>query len=313
MANQKSISLTAWVLLILLAFIFGGSFLSFAVALRELPVFTIVALRVGIAAIALWIFALWRGVVLPKNPRIYAAFLVMGLLQNVIPFSLIAWGQIQIESGLASILNATTALFGIIVAAIFLPDERMTGRKLGGVLLGFSGVAVVMGLETLRHFDLRSLAQLAILGSSLSYGLAGSWGRRMLSGIDPVTSATLMLTAASVAVLPMALLIDGVPKAIPGWDVIAAIGYISIFATALAFVLAYRVMALAGAGNVMQVTLMVVPVAVVLGAVVLGETLPHTAYAGFALIALGLVVIDGRLAKVMFLRGGIQGGNLTED
>ncbi len=307
MSNQKSISLTAWVLLILLAFIFGGSFLSFAVALRELPVFTIVALRVGLAAIALWIFALWRGVDLPKNPRIYAAFLVMGLLQNVIPFSLIAWGQIQIESGLASILNATTALFGIIVAAIFLPDEKMTGRKLGGVVLGFAGVAVVMGLETLRHFDLRSLAQVAILASSLSYGLAGSWGRRMLVGIDPVTSATLMLTASSIAVLPMALIIDGVPKAIPGWDVIAAIAYISLIATALAFVLAYRIMALAGAGNLMQVTLMVVPVAVVLGAFVLGETLPHTAYAGFALIALGLVVIDGRVAALTFSRGGIRG------
>lgn len=307
MPNQKSLSPTAWLLILLLALIWGGSFLSFAIALREVPVFTLVAARVGFAALALWVFALWGGVTLPGNPRIYAVFLVMGLLQNVIPFSLIAWGQTQIESGLASILNAATAIFGIVVAAVFLADERLTGRKLGGVVLGFAGVAVVIGIEALSRFDLRSLAQIAILGSSLSYGLAGSWGRRMLGGIDSQTSATLMLTCSSLVMLPLALLVDGVPQAVPGWPAIAAIGYISVIATGLAFILSFRVMAMAGAGNLTLVTLLVAPVAVLLGASVLGEKLLPSAFAGFGLIALGLIVIDGRVAAFMFSRGGIRG------
>ncbi|MEO0917355.1 MAG: DMT family transporter, partial [Pseudomonadota bacterium] len=163
---QKTISQRAWTELILLAFIWGGSFLSIRIALNELGFLTSVAHRTGWAMLILWAYVLLRRLPIPKAPRIWGAFLVMGLLNNVIPFSLMAWGQLHIETGLTSILNAATAIFGVIAAAIFLADERLTLRKAMGVSLGFLGVATAIGLSALLQFDIRSLGQLAVIGGT---------------------------------------------------------------------------------------------------------------------------------------------------
>lgn len=295
--KQQSLSSRAWVELFLLALIWGGSFLSFAIGLRELGVFTLVAHRVVWAALALWVWVLWRRVETPKGWRIWAACLVMGLLNNVIPFSLIAWGQISIESGLASIFNATTAFFGIIVAALVFADEKLTMRKLIGVLLGIAGVVIAIGLENLRDFDLRSLAQIAILGASFSYALASSWARKTLASLRPEAAALGMLTGSAVIMLPLAIFIDGAPSFALSPSTIGAVAYISIGATAGAYLLYYRVLAVAGSGNLMLVTILIAPIAIILGAVILNEALPAAAYVGFALLTLGLLIIDGRLFR----------------
>lgn len=279
-----------------LALIWGGSFVANRQALTGLPVLTIVALRVLGGAVALWLWVWLRGLPVPRGGRWVAACAVMGLLNNVVPFCLIVWGQTQIPAGLAGILNASTAVFAVLVAAAVFPDERLTPARALGVALGLGGVILAVGPRALAAFDLRSTAQLACLAAAVSYAISGAFARTALKGIRPEVSAAGMLTAASALLVPVALWHDGLPQAAPALPVLASLAYLSLAASALAYILFYAVLRLAGAGNLGLVTLLVAPVAIVLGALIFGERLTAGALAGFGLIALGLLVMDGRIA-----------------
>ena len=295
MAPQKSIPPRAWAELLLLASIWGGSFICNRLALNEVPVLTTVAFRVAGACILLWVYVGLRRLPVPRSFQIWLAFLAMGLLNNALPFTLITWGQLTIPSGLAAIVNASTAIFGVLVAALAFRDERLTARRLTGVLLGFAGVAVAIGLHALATLNLTSLPQLALVAAAISYALAAAFARRVLGGLPPQVAAAGMLTGSSLLMLPTALWIDGPPVLTHGAQVWGALGYLAILSTAGAYLLYYRVLGMAGAGNLSLVTLLTAPVAIVMGALILNEALPLRAYAGFALIALGLLIIDGRL------------------
>lgn len=299
MTDQKSLSGRAWAEMLLLALIWGGSFLSIRIALDEISPLMSVAHRVTWAMLVLWGVVAMMRIPLPRNPRIWLAFLVMGLLNNVIPFVLMAWGQLHIESGLTSILNAFTAVVGVVMAALFFSDERLTPRKIIGVALGFFGVAVAIGLENFKNFDLRSLAQLAVIGGTVAYAVAGVWARKNLVGMPPQLAAAGMLTGATVIMLPLVYFIEGLPTFDLQPRTLVAIGYYAVIATAAAYLLYYRVLAMAGSGNLMLVTLMVAPVAITLGAVVLGEKLSANALIGFVILALGLIILDGRAWKTL--------------
>ena len=292
----KSLSTAAWVSIAVLSVIWGASFLSISVALREVPTITTVAHRVTWAALALWLVALVRGERPPRSLRIWGALVVMGILNNVTPFLLQAWSLSRIETGLVGILNATTAIWGICLAALFFADERLTPLRLIGAVIGFLGVAFAIGIDNLAGLDPRSLAQVAVFMSTLSYAVAGVWARKTLSGLSPTLAAAGMLTGSSLSILPVALAVDGPPVLSLAPSTLLAIGYYAIGATAVAYLLYYRILALAGAGNLMIVTLTVAPVAILLGAIALGEALPARAYAGFALLTIGLLLIDGRIA-----------------
>ncbi|MEO0668115.1 MAG: DMT family transporter [Pseudomonadota bacterium] len=295
MTPQKSLSGRAWAEMLLLGLIWGGSFLSIRIALDEVAPLTSVAHRTFWAMLALWAVVAVMRLPVPRDPRIWLAFLGMGMLNNVIPFGLMAWGQLHIETGLTSILNAATAIFGVIVAALIFADERMTLRKGIGVTLGFLGVATAIGLENFRNFDLRSLAQLAIIAGTVSYALAGAFARHFLGGLKPQVAAAGMLSGATLVTVPLAWIVDG-PLSLALQPVtVLAIGYYSIIATAGAYLLYYRVLGMAGSGNLMLVTLLIAPVAITLGALVRHEALTPNAYLGFGLLALGLIILDGRV------------------
>lgn len=293
--TSHSISARAWGLMALLAVLWGAVFLSVRIALDEIPPMTVVAHRVGWASVVLWAYVFARRMPLPRGARVWIGFAGMGLLNNVIPFSLMAWGQLYIPSGLTSIFNATTAIFGVLVASLLLADERLTRRKAIGVVIGFAGVVMAIGADSLREFDITSLAQLAVLAGTLSYAFAGVWARKMLGGLAPQVAAAGMLTASTLIMVPLAWYVEGPIRLNLTPRTLMALAYASLGATALAYLLYYRVLTLAGIGNLMLVTLLIAPIAIVLGALVLGETLPPNAYSGFALLALGLVIIDGRL------------------
>jgi drug/metabolite transporter (DMT)-like permease len=301
--TQASLSARAWLDMVLLATIWGASFLSIKIGLGELPVLTLVAHRVVWAALVLWAYVLWRRFALPRDWRVWGAFLVMGVLNNAIPFGLMAWGQQFIETGLTSIYNAATAVFAVLVAAAVFADERLTVRRGVGVVLAFAGVAVSIGLDALAGFDIRSVAQLAVLGGALSYAFAAAWARAKLSRLRPEVAAMGMLTGSSLVLVPLAVLVDGLPEVPQSPATFGAIGYFSIIGTAVAYLLYYRVVAAAGSGNAMVVTLLIPPVAIVLGAVVLGERLGPNALAGFGLLALGLLVMNGRFSRWVRVRG----------
>jgi drug/metabolite transporter (DMT)-like permease len=304
MIAQARLTPLTWALLLLLALIWGGSFPANRAALAEVPVLTVVAIRVGGAAALMWVWVLALGVTVPRGWRWVAVFLGLGVMNNALPFTLIVWGQSHIESGLAGILNAATAIFGVLVGALVFADERLTGAKAAGVALGFGGVVVAIGPDKLDGFDLTSLGQLAVLGAALCYAVTTAAARRLLRGVAPQVSAAGMLTGAAAVMIPAALWQDGLPAGGFAPATWAALAYLAAVSSAFAYFLYYVVLARAGASNVSLVTLMVAPVAIVLGAVIFGERLDWTAYAGFALLAAGLLVIDGRIA----LPGGARAG-----
>lgn len=290
--TQASLSARAWAELGLLSLIWGGSFLSIRIALDEIGPFWSVAHRVFWAALILWAYIWARGLKAPLKPQIWGAFLGMGLLNNIIPFSLMAWGQLHIETGLTSILNAATAIFGVLAAALFFADERLTPNRLAGVILGFIGVATAIGLRNFLSFDITSLAQLAVIGGTVSYALAGVWAKKTLVGLPPQVAAAGMVTGSSLMAIPLAYAIEGPPDLSLQTDTILAIGYYALIATAGAYLLYYRVLAMAGSGNLMLCTLLIAPVAIVLGALVRGEALGLNAFVGFGILAVGLILLN---------------------
>lgn len=283
--------------LALLSAIWGGSYFSIEIAQAELGPIAVVLFRVAPAAALLWLVALARRLPLPRTARSWGALLVMGLLNNVLPFTLMSWGQTQIETGLVSILNATTALFGVLVAAAVFADERLTARRLAGVLAGLAGVVLVIGPSALVSLDPRSLAQYAVLAGALSYALASAWAKAALRGLPPVVAAAGMLTGSTLVMLPVTLLAEGAPSLTLSASTWTAIGYYSVLGTALAYLLYYRILAAAGASYLMLCTLIIPPIAILLGSTLLGERLSPTALSGLGCIGLGLALIDGRIFR----------------
>ncbi len=305
-AQTPAINLTSGLLLLGLATVWGGSFFFAEIALREVPPLTITLHRVFWAVPVLFIVVLAKGLKIPRSAQAWACYLMMGALNNAIPFSLIFWGQTNIGSGLASILNGTTAVFGAVVAGMFLVDEPLTGRKIVGALFGVLGVAVIMGLDALANFDPRNLGQLAILGAALSYAFAGVWGKKYLSGYSPIMNAFGMLVGATMLMIPVALYVDGVPSVALSVDIWACLLAVAVLSTAVAYLLYFEILVRAGSANLMLVTLLIPPIAVGLSYTFLSERLGAEAGYGFALIAVGLAITDGRLLNR--LRGKKNGG-----
>ncbi|HSL52349.1 MAG TPA: DMT family transporter [Candidatus Deferrimicrobiaceae bacterium] len=285
-----------WSLLSLLALLWGISFFFSKVALAELPPMTLVLGRFGIAALALLLAARASGHRMPRSPRVWAGFFVLGALNSFIPFGLIAWGQVQLTSGLASILNATTPLFTALVAHAW-GDERLTANRVAGVLVGLGGVCVLIGPGALGHLGAHTLAELAILGAAVSYAFAGTYGRRFRA-LPPVVPVAGMMTTAALMALPIALVVDRPWTLHVGARTWGALLGLALLSTALGFVIYFRVLATAGATNVMLVTLLMPIVALLAGSLILGEPVTGIALAGMALIGAGLIVIDGRLLGV---------------
>ena len=286
---------TEWGLLLTLSLLWGGSFFFAEVALEGLPPLSVVFARVAVGALALIVLVHAVGLRLPRSLRLWRAFLVMGTLNNLIPFTLIVWGQTQITGGLAAILNATTPLFTVVLAHKLTRDERMTKAKLAGVVMGFFGVAVMIGPQALEGMTTFVLAQVAVLGAALSYGLAGIYGRRFRE-VPPLVTAAGQVTASSVLLCPVAILVDQPwTLALPDSAVLGSLAGLGLLSTAAAYVIYFRVLATAGATNLLLVTFLIPVSAILLGGLVLGERLSAGQLAGMAVIAVGLSVIDSRI------------------
>ena len=288
-----------WAILAALALIWGGAFFFIGVAVRHVPPFTYVLARLALAAAAMWGFLWWRGQPLALPRAAWGAIILLALLNNALPFVLFGWAQTHIASGLASILNATTPIWGVIVAHLFTADERITPRKAIGVLVGFAGVGLMIGPGLFASIGDSVLAQLACVVASLSYALAGVWARRFRKmGVSPISVTTSQLTVAAAMMVPVALIGDQPwTLAFPPIEAIAAIVALALVCTALGYVLYFKLIDSSGATNALLVTLLVPPTAILLGVAFLGEVITLIDIGGLALIGLGLAAIDGRLLK----------------
>jgi drug/metabolite transporter (DMT)-like permease len=280
-----------WLLLVFLSVLWGATFFFIAVANPEVPPFTLVLARVGVAALVLVPIVFLAGHRLPATWAGWRLFVVQGIVNNVIPFTLMVYGQHHIASGLAAVLNATTPLFALIVAWMF-AGESMTSNKLAGVLLGVAGVAVLVGPEALGSNASSVIGMLCILGAALSYAISALWMRR-LRHIQPLVSSAAQLICSTAMMLPLAALFESfwlLP--VPGVPAVLAVLGLAIVSTALAYIVFFRISASAGPANVMLVTLLIPVTATALGVMILGETLTLNQVAGALVIASGLVVID---------------------
>ncbi len=285
-----------WLLLVALSLLWGGSFFFIELALTGLPVLTIVWCRVALAAATLGVALRLTGGSMPRTVAVWFALAVMGLFNNAIPFTLFVLAQGQISSSLAAILNATTPLFTVIVAHVATTDERAGVAKVTGVLLGFGGVVIMLSGAGASG-DV--WANLACLAAAMSYGFGGVWGRRFKTmGISPMTTAFGQLTCSTAMLAPVWLLID-MPWLLPapGTKAVLAVIGLAILSTALAYLIFFRILSVAGATNLSLVTFLIPVSATLLGVGLLGEHLRAEHLAGFGLIALGLMAIDGRVFR----------------
>jgi len=294
--NQQ-MSLTDIIMLVALSILWGGSFFFIEVLVSHLPPLTIVTLRVGLAALALWGIILALKLPLPKTRQQWGALFIIGLLNNALPFCLIVWGQTQISSGLASIFNATTPFFTVLVAGAVLVDERITKQKLTGVLIGLFGTIIIIGPEALKGLTGSMLGQFTVMGAAISYAFAGAYARRFKKwGLSPLIVATGQVTMATLILLPVMLVIDKpwIDFTMP-FDAIWAITGLAFFSTVIAYILYFKLIASAGATNAALVTFLIPISAILLGVTILGETFTAFQAIGMVLIGFGLLVMDGRI------------------
>ena len=282
----------------LLALLWGSSFFFMEVALTDIGPVTLVFGRVVLAALALVLYCLLRGIRITFTRERVVAFIIMGIIANVFPFTLIALGQVEITSSLSAIIIATTPLFSVLLGHYCGRKEPATPAKLAGVLTGIIGVTFLIGFDALAEVSTSPTAQLAIVGAAFFYGLSAVYGRRF-SGIPPVVTSAAMLSTASLIMAPLTFMLetpfDPLP-ALPAWSAVVALGLAS---TALAYLLYFRILADAGATNAMLVTFIQPPVSIFLGIVFLSETVAPHQFGGLAIILAGLVLVDGRLLRFM--------------
>jgi drug/metabolite transporter (DMT)-like permease len=285
--------------LIILSLLWGGSFFFVEVLVDFLPPLTIVTARVTLAALALWGFIFALKLPIPKKLKSWKALFVLGFLNNALPFCLIVWAQTQISSGLASILNATIPFFTVVIAGIFLIDERMTALKMLGVLLGLLGVIVLIGPGALKGLDNAVLGEIAVIIAAISYAIAGVYARRF-KGLDisPLVVATGQVSSAAIMLMPLTLIIDQPWTFEPlATSALLAVLGLAFFSTVIAYILYFRLIASAGATNAALVAFLIPVSAIILGVTFIGETLSKLDVLGMLFIGCGLLVIDGRLFK----------------
>lgn len=295
--RPTAMSSTDWMQLILLGAIWGGSFFFARIAVAEIHPLSLVLFRVAIAAIALNVYLVARGISLRPALAMGPSFFLLAMLNNVIPFSLIFAGQTEMGAGIASVLNATTPFWTILVASVVTSDERPSWNKLAGMLLGLAGAAVMVGPGIVAGLGGPVWAKFAIIGASVSYALAVVFAKRF-KALPPALVAAGQLTASTAIMIPVVLIWSG-PSGLfsasaPVWAAVVALALLS---TAFAYILFFRVVASAGATNASLVTLLVPVSAILLGSVFLGERLESFEILGMLLIAGGLVTIDGRLLR----------------
>ena len=286
-----------WGIIMLLSLLWGGAFFLIELGLRGFPPNTLVLLRMTLAVPPM-LFALWLlKMKLPTDAKSWRQLFILGAINAALPFILFFWGQTQIDSGLASVLNATTPLWGVIIAHFLTRDEKATPARIIGVVLGIAGIVVMIGADALRGVTGSVLAQLACLTATLSYAFAAVYGRTLSQAtMSPMVVATGQVITAAILMLPVAIYVDQPWQlSAPGWDAWAGVIGLAIPSTAIAYFFCFRLIDSAGASNAMLVAFIMPLIAIILGVVALGETVELKEIAGAALIALGLVAIDGRL------------------
>jgi drug/metabolite transporter (DMT)-like permease len=298
MTQSPKLDSTGWALIGILSILWGGAFFLIEVGLRSYPPMTLVLMRLALAVPPMWLAMRLMGQSLPRDLRAWGLLTVVGALNCALPFALFFWGQQYLDSGYASILNATTPLWGVITAHFLTSDEKATPARVIGVLVGLAGIIVMVGPEAMKGLSNNLLAQIACLVSTVFYSFAAIYGRRLSqTALTPMAVATGQTITATLLMIPIVLFVDQPwTLAVPSMESTLAGLTLALFSTALAYTLYFRLIDRSGASNAQLVAFLMPILAVILGIAFLGESLSAGQIAGAALIGLGLMILDGRLA-----------------
>lgn len=289
--------------LLFLASLWGPSFLFIKVAVGEIPPFTLAMFRVGIASALLYLILRLQGRNLPKGRAIWKKFAIMGFFSNALPFALFSWGEIHVDSAMAAILNGTTPLFTILLAHFLIDDDRLTSLKVGGVVLGFGGLILLIAPSLADGIQATTWGLIAITCAAASYGVGMVYARQKLRGLPPLVGPNAQLIVATLYLLPLSLLIERpFSGPAPSWAAIGSLLALAVVGTSLAFVVFYHVMEKTSATYLSMVTYLVPIFGVILGIVVLNENPGWNAYAGCILILLGVMVVNGVFKAINWRR-----------
>lgn len=288
-------TLLEWTLLLLVAVFWGGSYFFTGVAIKELPVFAIVMARYAVAAPLMILLIFWRGERFPWNREIIGIGLFLAAFNQLIPFSLITWGQGHIPSAVASILNAAGPIVTLVMAHFLTHDDRMNGRRAAGVVIGFAGMGIMIGAAAMQALNVSILAQLACVLAAFSYAFGSITARKFTTRIKPTEMVAAQSVVAGVLLLPVMLIIDkpwtlAMPS-LPTWLSLLGLGVLS---STLGHLIFFRLLASAGATNISLVSYFMPVSAILLGVLFLGDVLETRHIAGMCIIAFGLAVMDGR-------------------
>jgi drug/metabolite transporter (DMT)-like permease len=268
-----------WILL--LAAIWGPSFLFIKVAVHEVPPLTLVLGRVGLAAIVLYVVLRMRGGQMPTERNFWLRIAFMGLFANAVPFVLFSWGEQYVDSALASILNGTTPLFTVVLAHYFTDDDKMTSTKLGGTILGFLGLIMLVAPSLLEGFQLESFGLVALVFAAVCYGVTIVFSRKYLSNYPPLVAPTGQLAMATLFLLPLSLVFEQPGNlSMPSLPALASWVALSLLGTAVGFIVYYHILARFSASDLSMVTYLIPIFGIILGVLVLGERPGWNAYVG---------------------------------
>lgn len=299
MTQSPKLDGQGWLLIAILSILWGGAFFLIEVGLRSYPPLTLVFARLALAVPPMLFVMRLMGERLPADGRSWLLLTVVGALNCALPFALFFWGQQYLDSGYASILNATTPLWGVITAHFLTVDEKATPPRILGVLVGMVGITVMVGPEAMKGLSGNLLAQIACLVSTIFYSFAAIYGRRLSqSALTPMAVATGQTITAALLMIPLVLIVDQPwTIAVPSTESTFAAVTLALFSTALAYTLYFRLIDRSGASNAQLVAFLMPILAVILGILFLGETLNTGQIGGAVLIAVGLVILDGRLFR----------------
>jgi drug/metabolite transporter (DMT)-like permease len=291
---QKKMTTPAWLLLLAMAALWGISFVFSKIAVVEIEPMTLVFLRTALAALVLLAACHFNGVRMPTSFAAWRNYAVLGFFSSSLAFSLIFWAQQFIDASLSAILVAATPFFTVLVAGLLLADERLNSQKVLGVVIGFVGVILVVGPRHLLGLGDDLIAELAVLLAAASYATASIWGRRF-AGEPPLATATGQVTASAIMMLPVALIFESpLQMSMPSWPVIGAVIALAVFCTALTYLIFFRVLKMAGASNASLVGLVIPAFTMMFAVPLLGEQITPLKIAGMLVIAIGMMVLDGR-------------------
>ncbi|MGC1528759.1 MAG: DMT family transporter [Phormidesmis sp.] len=288
-------SLRQWLLLCVPAFFWGSAFIFMEIALPTLSPLIIVAGRMGIAAIVLNAIILLQGYRWPQRKRVWLECAALSVVNNLLPFGFVVWGQQYINASLASILIASAPVFTVVIASL-VGKERLTLMRAAGVLVSFSGVVVLIGPQVLRGLDLRGMGEIAMLCAALCYSLAGFWGRRF-QAVPAQLVSTMTITMGALIVVPLMFALESPLELDWQWSAGLSVVALGVFSTAIAYIVYFKLLADVGVVNTSLVSFLVPLSALVMSLVFLKERLSTEAILGMSLILIGLGVLDGRLLK----------------